>query len=301
MDFEQVRIFMVLVQEKTFLGAANRLGTSRSRVRRKLDQLEQATGTPLLLREAGSLALTAAGEVLARRAQSLLTDAEYLISHVREVGTSPTGRLGIALPLGPPSAVCLEACAVLQARYPHLEVDVFFVARPSHLLPERAEIAISYEATVGRGLEVIELNEIPMRLFAGPGYLERHGHPESPSELSLNRLACWKHGTDTETSVLLSGSRSMSVSPRVSSEDPSFLHRLAADSGYLAYAPDLPALRDPSLATLLVEEVRGTVRERLLVPEVLADVPRVQAFVEFCQNAKPAELSPIANPPPRAE
>lgn len=299
MDFEQVRIFIVLVQEKTFLGAANRLQTSRSRVRRKLDQLEQAAGTTLLLRESGSLELTPAGEVLARRGRALLTDAEYLLSHVHEVGSTPTGRLGVALPLGPPSATAVEACSVLQARYPDLEIEVFFAAHPTHLLPDRAEVAITYQGALERGMEVIELNEVPMRLFAGPGYLERHGRPESPDHLSLNRLACWKHDDASRTSLLLSGGRSLKVSPRVLSEDPTFLHRLALHSDYLAYAPDLPALREPELATLLVEEVRGAVRERLVIPEVLADLPRVQAFVEFCQASKAAELASAVDAAPQ--
>jgi len=293
MDFEQVRIFMVLVQEKTFLGAAKRLGTSRSRIRRKLDQLEQATGTPLLLREGGSLRLTPAGEVLARRGRSLITDAEALISRVREVGNTPTGRLCIALPLGPPSTVCLEACSVLQTRYPELEVEVFFAARPSRLLPDRAEIAWTYEAALERGMEVIELTEVPMRLFAGETYLARHGRPESVGDLALNRLACWQHDEASRSSILLSGGRTLAVTPRVLSEDPTFLHRLAKESDYVAYAPGLPALRDPSVSTLLVEEVRGAVRERLVIPEVLADLPRVQAFVEYCQLAKNSDLPPV--------
>lgn len=293
MDFEQVRIFMVLVQEKTFLGAAKRLGTSRSRIRRKLDQLEEATGTALLLREGGSLRLTPAGEVLARRGRSLITDAETLITHVREVGNTPTGQLRIALPLGPPSTVCLEACSVLQTRYPELEVEVFFAARPTRLLPHRAEIAWTYEATLERGLEVVELTEVPMRLFAGETYLARHGRPESVEDLALNRLACWQHDEASRNSILLSGGRTLAVTPRVLSEDPTFLHRLARESDYVAYAPDLPALRDPSVSTLLVEEVRGAVRERLVIPEVLADLPRVQAFVEYCQLAKNSDLPPV--------
>jgi DNA-binding transcriptional LysR family regulator len=242
--------------------------------------------------------LTPAGEVLARRGRALLTDAEHLISHVREVGTTPTGRLAVALPLGPPSATSVEACSVLQTRYPDLEVEVFFAARPTRLLPERAEVAITYEGHVERGMEIIELNEIPMRLFAGPGYLERHGHPESPDDLSLNRLACWKHDEASRTSLILSGGRSLQVSPRVLSEDPTFLHELAAKSDYLAYAPDLPPLRDPLLSTLLVEEVRGAVRERLVIPEVLADLPRVRAFAEFCQASKAAELASVGGAAP---
>jgi len=296
MDFEQVRIFMVLIQEKTFLGAANRLGTSRSRVRRKLDRLEEATGTKLLHREGGALRLTPAGEVLARRGQRILVAANTLITHVREVGNLPTGRLGIALPLGPPSAMCLEACSVLQTRYPELEVEFFFAVRPTRLLPDRAELAWTYEEDIESGLEVIELSDIPMRLFAGEIYLKRHGRPESVDDLALNRLACWQHDEASRNSILLSEGRTLNVVPRVLSEDPTLLHRLAKDSDYVAYAPDLPALRDPTVSTLLVEEVRGAVRERLVVPEVLADLPRVQAFVEYCQLVKNPGLSPTELP-----
>jgi len=294
MDFEQIRIFIVLVQEGTFLSAARRLGTSRSRVRRKLDQLEQATGSTLLLREAGTLALTPAGEVLVRRARALLTDAETLIAHVREVGNDPTGRLGIALPLGPPPPSCVEVCALLQTRYPHLAVEIVGAARPTRLLPKRAEIAWTYESKVERGMEVIELNEVPMRLFAGEGYLARHGRPESIDDLTLTRLACWQHDDESRFVIPLIAGRSLKIEPRVLSEDPTFLQRLAVESDYLVYAPDLPTLRDASVSTLLVEEVRGAVRERLVVPEVVADLPRVRAFVELCQAAKIADL-PIAD------
>ena len=55
MDFEQLRIFMVLAEEGTYLGAVNRIATSRSRVRRKLDQLEHEAGTPLIFRDQGIL------------------------------------------------------------------------------------------------------------------------------------------------------------------------------------------------------------------------------------------------------
>ena len=104
MDFEQLRIFMILAEEGTYLGAANRIATSRSRVRRKIDQLESEAGTALIYRDQGILRPTAAGEVLVRRGRELLEDADQLITHVHEVGETPTGRLKIAMPTGPPTA-----------------------------------------------------------------------------------------------------------------------------------------------------------------------------------------------------
>ncbi|MBW1883357.1 MAG: LysR family transcriptional regulator [Deltaproteobacteria bacterium] len=294
MDFEQIRIFMVLAEERTFLGAANRLDTSRSRVRRKLDQLEQAAGTTLLAREASGLTLTPAGEVLVRRGRALLIEAELLISQVCEVGNSPTGRLRIGLPLGPPSSVCLDACADLQTRWPQLELEICFAARPTSLLPERVELVLTYEETIEKGNQVIELGEVPMRLFAGAGYLDQHGWPETLEDLDLQQLACWRRNATSPTTIPLAGGRTLSVAPRAWSEDPALLHRLAGERGYLAYSPDLLALRSPSVRALLVDEVRGVVRARLVIPEVLVDRPRVRAFVDLCQLAKTVDPVPVA-------
>jgi len=289
MDFEQMRIFMVLAEERTFLAAASRLHTSRSRVRRKLDQLEVMAGTDLLTREASGLSLTPAGEVLLRRGRALLADAEQLMAHVRDVGNVPTGELRIALTPGPASEACVVACSILQARYPQLEIEILFSARPTRLLPERAEVALTFEDSIPPRNEVIELNEIPMRLFAGDGYLNRHGMPESPEDLSLHRLAAWRYDARSPNHLPLSGGRRFPISPVLTSEDAALVHRLARERDYLAYAPDLTGMRAPSVSTLLVEEVRSVVRERLVFPQVLAELPRVQAFVELCQAGKEAE------------
>ncbi len=215
MDFDQIRIFMVLAEERTFLGAANRLETSRSRVRRKLDQLERAAGTPLLSRETSGLVLTPAGEVLARRGRALLQDAERLISSVHEIGTQPTGRLRLALPLGPPAAAWIDALAELQSRHLQLEVEVSFDARPSRLLPTRAEVALTFEEQIAGGHEVVELAETPMRLLAGDGYLSAHGRPATSADLSLERVASWRpHDAWPDSLPLAGGAKGAAVAAR---------------------------------------------------------------------------------------
>ena len=188
----------------------------------------------------------------------------------------------------------MEACSDLQTRWPQLEVEIFFASRPTSLLPERVELVLTYEETIEKGNQVIELGEVPMRLFAGAGYLERHGRPETLEDLDLQQLACWRRDGMSSTTIPLAGGRTLSVAPRVWSEDPALLQRLAHEWGYLAYSPDLPALRSASLRALLVNEVRGAVRERLVIPEVLADRPRVRAFADLCQLAKTANPVPAA-------
>ena len=284
MDFEQLRIFMVIAEEGTYLGAASRLSTSRSRVRRKLDQLEEDANTPLVYRDQGSLRLTPAGEVLARRGQALLDDADRLVSNVREVGNIPTGRLTIAMPTGPPPAGWNQIRQKLQARFPELQIELFFAERPTELLPGRAEIALTYDDEIPQGCRSIEIGSFPMRLVISDRYIESHGSPASIADVALHRVAMWRSADRLDGELPLKGGECLRLIPKLVTDDPALLYRLAIEGDFIAYLPELPALANPSLTILFAGEVAGTLRMRLAIPNILADLPRVQQFVELAEQ-----------------
>jgi len=283
MDFEQLRIFLVLAEERTFLGTANRLATSRSRVRRKLDQLELDAGTPLVSREQSGLVLTAAGEALVRRGQALLEEAEHLISHVHDVGSEPTGCLKIAMPVAPPPVGWSETCRRAQLRFPKLRIEFLFAESPTELLPSRAEIALTFEDRRPDACSFFDMGEFPMQLVVSDGYLEAHGVPRSIDALSDHRVAVWRVPDRPPERLPLRSGRLFEFEPNLISVEPAELHRMVVASECIGYLPALPQLADPALKVLFAEEVAGTVHTTLVVPDVLAEVPRVMRFVEMSQ------------------
>jgi len=284
MDFEQLRIFLILAEERTFLGAASRLGTSRSRVRRKLDQLEQDAGTPLVTREASGLVLTTAGRTLVRRGRALLEDAEHLISHVREVGHEPTGCLKIAMPFAPAPLGWNETCRRAQERFPKLRIEFLYSEAPASLLPGRAELALTFESPLPEGCRAIDMGEHTMRLVASDGYLERRGAPASIDDLADHRVAVWRVPDRPTGSIPLRSGRILELEPSLISQDPGQLHGMVAEGHCIAYLPALPQLDDPSFKILFADEVAGTLHEWLAIPDVLADVPRVKQFVDMSRS-----------------
>lgn len=284
MDFEQLRILMILTEEGTYLGAANRLATSRSRVRRKLDQFEREAGTPLVYREQGILRPTPAGEVLVRRGSELLEDADELIAHVHEVGTAPTGRLKIAMPNGPPTAGWESIRQSLQERFPDLRIELQFDAAPTALLPGRAEIAITYDEGLPRGCSSIELGSHPMRLFVGAQYLAAHGSPRSIEELTKHRVAMWRSPNQPFGRIQQKEGRSLQLDPHFITNDPALLYRMSTEGAFISYAPELPHLIDPSLKTLFDDQLIESVHERVVIPDILADLPRIQEFIALTQK-----------------
>ena len=67
-------------------------------------------------------------------------------------------------------------------------------------------------------------------------------------------------------------------------DDPALLYRLSIEGAFITYVPEFPDLTDPSLKILFQDEIVGTVRERLAIPDILADLPRIKALVELTQQ-----------------
>lgn len=281
MDFEQLRIFMVLAEERTFLGAANRLATSRSRVRRKLDQLEADAGTALVSREQTGLILTPAGAALVRRGRSLLEDAQQLIAHVRDVGEEPTGRLKIALPFAPTPPAWDDVCREIQRAHPRLGLQLVHATEPNDMLPSEAELALTFSGEVPAGTRSTLVGEYPMRLVASDRYLSVHSAPTSVDSLGEHRLGTWAAAGRSSDVLPLRDGRQLPIDPILVSDDPRFIQRAVVAGECLGYLPAMPKLDDPALKLLFEDQIAGIATLRLTVPRILADLPRVARFLEF--------------------
>lgn len=70
-----IEVFMAAADERSISAAAKRLGASPSAVSQQLTNLEGAVGATLLQRNARPISLTPAGEIMHRRAQTILNEA----------------------------------------------------------------------------------------------------------------------------------------------------------------------------------------------------------------------------------
>ena len=96
MNFEQLKIFIAVVDCRSFTKAAESLYISHSTTSRNVSALEEELGVMLLLRNNKTVKLTAAGEILYREGQKLLKKADTMVSAVRNAGMGMTGKLSVA-------------------------------------------------------------------------------------------------------------------------------------------------------------------------------------------------------------
>ncbi|HHU23072.1 MAG TPA: LysR family transcriptional regulator [Clostridiales bacterium] len=96
MNLEQLKIFISVVEYRSFTKAAESLYISHSTTSRNVAALEESLGVQLLLRDNRSVRLTPAGEILYNEGIKLLKKIESIESAVKNAGLGIVGKLSVA-------------------------------------------------------------------------------------------------------------------------------------------------------------------------------------------------------------
>jgi DNA-binding transcriptional LysR family regulator len=94
-DLVSLKVFLKVGTTGNMTAAAQALGMTQSGVSQVIQQLESELGVILLDRTRRPLRLTAAGSILARRAERLVEEADHLPAAVREASLVPEIRVGL--------------------------------------------------------------------------------------------------------------------------------------------------------------------------------------------------------------
>lgn len=291
MDLEALRAFLAVVETGSFVSAATTLRWARATLRRRVDELEQSAGVPLLVRTGQGATPTEAGRVLAARGREILAESAALLSSVREVGAAPSGIVRIVLPVGLPPDVLLPIYASVRAQHPKLRLSVRTSDDPVSELLHDVDVAICFGAHPPEGPWVTrEILRVEERVLASAAYLEAHGAPRDVGELVERELFVWAAPAEREATLRLRGGGTRRVSPALYGSDIHFLRQCAAAGLGLVYAPDagVPGVDGLSLVPVLDADVGSTRSLRVVLPSALSDIPRIRAVLEVAEALLPA-------------
>src|SRR5215471_9840797 len=98
MDYNDIPLFVRVVEAKSFTSAAAALGREKSSVSRAVARLESDLGVRLLQRTTRKLALTDAGQAFYERVRTSVSGVEEAASAVRELGSEPRGVIRATAP-----------------------------------------------------------------------------------------------------------------------------------------------------------------------------------------------------------
>lgn len=104
--------------------AARDLSITQPAASRMLAEIEEAVGTPLFERHPKGMVLTPVGQVVARRATSLLVEMRDLTREVRDLRLGRSGLVRVGAVTGPAIGYLVPAIQQLKAASPEVEITV---------------------------------------------------------------------------------------------------------------------------------------------------------------------------------
>jgi DNA-binding transcriptional LysR family regulator len=134
MELRTLRAFVEVVRQGGFSQAAKVVFATQSTVSKAVKQLEDELGVPLLDRIGHRSTLTAAGDVVYRRALRMLAERDDLIAELDELRGLKRGTLRLGLPPVGSSTLFAPLFAIYRSRYPG--IDIRLVEHGSERLEE---------------------------------------------------------------------------------------------------------------------------------------------------------------------
>jgi len=184
--FDAMRLFVRLVERRSFTAAAADLGLPRSTASEVLRALEARLGARLIERTTRHVTPTLDGEDYYRRCVAILNEVEEAEAGLRDA--RPRGLLRIdAHPLLTRSFLLPHLPAFL-ARYPLLDLRIGQGDRLVDLVREGVDCVIRSGEPEASGMIQRRLGTIEEITVASPAYLAAHGTPRTPDQLDGHRM-----------------------------------------------------------------------------------------------------------------
>lgn len=294
-DLNDLYYFAMVVEHGGFAAAERALGIPKSRLSRRISQLENDLGVRLLQRSTRRFAVTDVGQSVYRHAQSMLAEATAAREVVDRLSAEPRGVVKASVPVGVAQQLMPKLLPEFLARYPEVRVQLHVSNRRVDVINEGFDVAIRVRTRFDDdgSLVMRSFGQIQELLVASPKYLDRAGRPSSPEELTEHTTMTmgedegrqrWElQGRDGEV-------RRVELKARVSGFDFPMLMALARQGLGITMLPE----------TMCAEAVRSGELEVVLpdwrLPQGVAHavfasrrgmLPAVRVFIDFLAEQLP--------------
>lgn len=157
-------------------------------------QLERHLGVRLLHRTTRSLAATNEGRHLLEQALPALVALEGALTQVKEARHAIAGPLRIAGPKSSFAAVLMPVLDEFCRMHPAVQPDVQLDDTIGDWVQDRVDVGFRIGVHhPGSGLIARRLFPFQLIVCAAPAYLERHGVPTTPADLSAHRCSVFRN------------------------------------------------------------------------------------------------------------
>lgn len=188
-----IQLFVRVVEAGSFSQAAKQSGIGKSAASMQISRLEKQLGVRLLNRTTRQLGLTEAGRSYYQSCLRIVEEVQYAHEQLQNSSHQVGGKLRLTCPVGFGNRVVVPAASRFLEAHPEIELDLDLSDATQNLTEGGFDLAIRVGELVSSSLIARSLAKVSLLLVASPGYLERHGTPETIDALAGHQWVLSSH------------------------------------------------------------------------------------------------------------
>jgi DNA-binding transcriptional LysR family regulator len=285
-DFNELAIFVRVVQDGSFTAAARHLGLPKSNISRKIALLESRLQTRLLHRTTRAMRLTEAGRVYYGNCQHMVEQAQLAEELISGLQSIPSGTLRVSAPMAVGADTLPQLVKEFLALYPQVSIDLRLSDKVMDLLENDLDLALSASPAPSTTYVSRQLGFAPRVICASRAYIELHGAPSHPDELTAHNTLAFSSWVDCRQWHFRRGAEDklVDINARYSANDvASVLASMHTGLGVamLPLALVATSIESGEVVQLLTDWQLKANALYLHFPSKTHMAPKVRAFIDF--------------------
>lgn len=289
LDLNDLVWFVQVVDHQGFAAAGRALDQPKSKLSRRIAQLEERLGVRLIHRTTRQFVVTEVGQTFYQHCKAMLIEAEAAQQAVETLRSEPRGSVKLTCPVTLLHAHVGPMLGRFMLRYPGVNVQLEATNRRVDVVGEGIDVAIRVRPRPFDDSDLVMrvLADRGQRLVASPACIALMGRPQAPSQLSTwpgLSLDAGKHQHKWQLSGPEGARAEVYFTPRMVTTDMLTL-REAAIAGVGVVQLPLLMVRDQLAAGTLEVVLDAWQPQREVIHAVFASrrglLPSVRALVDF--------------------
>ncbi|MBV6272283.1 LysR family transcriptional regulator [Alcaligenaceae bacterium CGII-47] len=198
-SLDNIALFVEVAKTRSFTRAAEALNVPASTLSRRITELERDIGVRLLKRSTRRVDVTEAGAIYFERSQHIIDEARMAHEELVGITQQPKGRLRVSLPSSLALARLAPIMRDFSVQYPEIQCEYDLGIQAIDLLADPFDLVIRYGAASTPGIISRQLGTARIGIFASQDYLDLHGTPTIPAELTEHE--CLRASGSKEDSI----------------------------------------------------------------------------------------------------
>lgn len=241
-DLNDLYYFVKVVEHGGFSQAGTALGIPKSKLSRRVADLEQKLNVSLIYRSTRQFHVTDIGQVFYQQCKNVVEEADIAHELICSVQTHPKGTIKLSCPVTLLQVYLQDLLIDFMEKYPDIDVQILAVNRPVDVISEGLDLALRVRSLPldDSGMMMKVLGYSQRILVANPSVFREKGAPSTPEQLvDYPILANTEHSQ--RYTLYLKNSDDLSVTvhvtPKLATTDILTLYRAAVRGLGIARLP----------------------------------------------------------------